>query len=346
MKFSNILEKLEVIFNLITSSNILIILAILLIGIIILKLSNKINNVKMGIMMYLVEFISFVVVCLLKKDFMTNLSTTLIDNIFLNFYFPSIYVYLLIFVFTHIIFIKNLLNKFLSKTYKIISNIYFILFNFIFILLVDVIATNNIDIFTKHSLYTNNSALVLLELSTLLFFLYIVTNTLIYITNNLIIFVETRAIRRKETKTMITSPVLEVDLTNDSVQEPEPVVNELKSVQPIQEKIDLVPEITANYRFIDPALFEVPLKEEVIYNNSSLEEKLNFIDFSVIKNKNENKITLDDYKMFNNMLKAVVRSSNNTNLTVEDILNKTLLNYYSFDEYLKFEKILNSCITE
>lgn len=345
MKFSNILEKLEVIFNLITSSNILIILAILLIGITILKLSNKINNVKMGIMMYLVEFISFIIICLLKKDFMSNLSTTLIDNIFLNFYFPSIYVYLIIFVFTHIIFIKNLLNKFLSKTYKIISNIYFILFNFIFILLVDVIATNNIDIFTKHSLYTNNSALVLLELSTLLFFLYIVANTLIYITNNLIIFVETRAIRHKEAKTMITSPVLEVNLTNDDLVQ-EPVANELKNVQPIQEKIDLVPEITANYRFIDPALFEAPLKEEVIYNNSSLEEKLNFIDFSVINNKKDNKITLDDYKMFNNMLKAVVRSSNNTNLTVEDILNKTLLNHYSFDEYLKFEKILNSCITE
>ena len=65
----------------------------------------------------------------------------------------------------------SIINKYISKTYKIITNIYFYTFTFVNILLINVIATNNIDIFAKESLFTNNSSLILLEISTLLFFL-------------------------------------------------------------------------------------------------------------------------------------------------------------------------------
>ena len=44
------------------------------------------------------------------------------------------------------------------------------------------------------------------------------------------------------------------------------------------------------------------------------------------------------------MLKVVIKNSNGTNLSVNDILNKVLLNDYSYEEYTKFEKILNSCL--
>ena len=44
MKFTNIFEKIGMIFDMIISSNLLIILVFLMIGAILLKLTNKINN--------------------------------------------------------------------------------------------------------------------------------------------------------------------------------------------------------------------------------------------------------------------------------------------------------------
>ena len=78
--------------------------------------------------------------------------------------------------------------------------------------------------------------------------------------------------------------------------------------------------------------FNVPgirIKCEEIWNN---------------KEKKSKGITLKDYKLFSNMLKTVIENNKGTNLTLSDILNRDLLKEYSYDEYLMFKKILNSCL--
>ena len=98
MKFSNIFEKIQILFNMIVNSNMLIILSILVIMLILLRLTNKINNKKLMIFTSLVEIIMFVVI-IFNNQVLIDIYDNLIDYIFLNFYFPSIYIYLFILTF-------------------------------------------------------------------------------------------------------------------------------------------------------------------------------------------------------------------------------------------------------
>ena len=265
------------------------------------------------------------------------------------------------------------------KTYKIITNTYFLIFNFIFIILVSVISKNNIDIFAKESLFTNNNTLVLLELSTLLFFIYIVLNSLVYFTNSLIMYVGDKKVSNSKelynNEIELINP--EVSLEQEEVKQPvytpnitisfQELVNNINDVkEEVVTKVDLVPEMknfnnpevdlfknielikedNNNFKFIDPVLFEEPFGSDIIETNreETLKEKLNFVDFNILETKQEDKLTLNDYKLFSNMLKTVIQNNATANLTITDILNKNLLTKYSFEEYTKFEKILNACL--
>ena len=110
----------------IIASILLIILVFLMIGAILLKLTNKINNKKFGIILYLIQLSGLVYMILTNTEYLSNLGNDIIDGIFMNFYFPSIYIYLVVFTFTLIIFMITLLNRYLSSTYKIITNIYLV----------------------------------------------------------------------------------------------------------------------------------------------------------------------------------------------------------------------------
>lgn len=362
MKFSNLFDKLNVVFDLVINSDILTILVFLIVGLLILKLFNKISNKKLVLIISFVEFIGFGVVFYTKMNTLINIGNSLIDNIFLNFYFPSVYVYLFIFVFSIVVFIYTLLNRYISNTYKVLTNIYFLIFNFIFILLVGVIAENNIDIFERTSLFTNNESLVLLEISTLLFFVYLIVISLVYITNSIIIFVENRKL--KPIKNCENNNInIEINLEEKDVVIPEPVLsfndfvkridenNNVSSINLVPEvikingmneelknDIDLIPEIEKGFKFIDPTIYEEKIQKEDV-----LLEKISIINNNIIKPKDEN-ITLNDYKLFSEMLKIVIKNNGTNNLTISDILNRNLLNMYSNEEYIKFEKILNSCM--
>lgn len=364
MKFTGLFDKLKIIFNLITNSNILIVLVFLIIATFILRLSNKINNKKMGFIICLIELIVFGVTFYLEKESLTIVGNSLIDNIFLNFYFPSIYVYLFIFVVSIVLFIYTLLNKAISKTYKTITYIYFYTFNFIFVLLVNVIATNNIDIFAKESLFTNTNSLILLELSTLLFFLYLVINTLVYITNYLILLVENKKVFKLNKKEKLTPVNFEitmdkeeasfipevsisfnelVDRIENNIDDKINLVPEVNLNRVLDTKIELIPEVKTGYKFLDPILFD-EVNDDIINLEDNLNKKMSFIDLSVVKPAKEEKLTLKDYKLFSKMLKTVILNNGSTNLTISDILNRDLLNEYSNEEYNKFERILNSCL--
>lgn len=362
MKFSNIFEKLENIYNLVINSDILLILLLLIIAVIILRLFNLINNKKMNISIFSIELLFIIISIYQNNDYMLNIGNSLIDNIFMNFYFPSIYVYLFIVISSISIFICTSLNRFISKTYKVITNIYFYIFSFLNILLLNVIAVNKIDIFAKESLFTNNNTLILLELSTLIFFIYLITNALIYITNSITLLVDSKVnIKNKE----LVKDNINIDnnLVIDLPKEISPEIklqpeynnklsfNELVNKLETKDKeidlvpelnktktvIDLVPEVQPRYKFIDPQILE-----EDLFENTEIKEKVNFIDFNIVEK--EDNLTLKDYKLFSNMLKTVIETNNTNNLSLSDILNNNLLNKYSKEEYSKFEKILNSCL--
>ncbi len=368
MKFTNIFEKIGIIFDMIISSNLLIILVFLMIGAILLKLTNKINNKKFGIILYLIQLSGLVYMILTNTEYLSNLGNDIIDGIFMNFYFPSIYIYLVVFTFTFVIFMITLLNRYLANTYRVITNVYFYTFNFLFILFIYIICSNDINVFDKISLFTCNSALILLELSISLFFIYLVVTALIYITNYLIVKVSVNKVVKvnEEKEAVLPNTLLEVTVPevniNNEVNDKVEVIPDSNNEVAISfndvvdnlngnNNIDLVPEVSLNdikpsyvmndYKFIDPDLFN---EKSSLYEDNELKERMNFIDLSLIEQPKEETLTLKDYKLFSNMLKTILENNGSNNLKVSEILDKALLTRYSLEEYSKFEKILNSCL--
>lgn len=368
MKFTNIFEKIGIIFDMIISSNLLIILVFLMIGAILLKLTNKINNKKFGIILYLIQLSGLVYMILTNTEYLSNLGNDIIDGIFMNFYFPSIYIYLVVFTFTFVIFMITLLNRYLANTYRVITNVYFYTFNFLFILFIYIICSNDINVFDKISLFTCNSALILLELSISLFFIYLVVTALIYITNYLIVKVSVNKVVKvnEEKEAVLPNTLLEVTVPevniNNEVNDKVEVIPDSNNEVAISfndvvdnlngnNNIDLVPEVSLNdikpsyvmndYKFIDPDLFN---EKSSLYEDNELKERMNFIDLSLIEQPKEETLTLKDYKLFSNMLKTILENNGSNNLKVSEILDKSLLTRYSLEEYSKFEKILNSCL--
>lgn len=189
MKFSNILEKLEAIFNLVIDSKLLTILTFLIIGTIILRLFNLINNKKTSIIIFLVELIILSLTIYNNNTYFVTSLNSIIDDLFTNFYFPSIYVYLFTLISSVILSICISMNKYVSSTYKMLNKIYFYTYSFINIALISELVVNKIDVLKKESLFTNNNVLILLEISSYLFLMYLVINILFYIANNLVVTV-------------------------------------------------------------------------------------------------------------------------------------------------------------
>lgn len=362
MQISSIFDKLKLVFDLVIDSKIFVIFIIMLVATLILRLTNLINNKKFGFGIYAIELLVFGIIFFLEKNKMIGITNNLVDNIFINFYFPSIYVYLFIIVFSSFIFMFTLLNKKINKTYKVVTNVYFYILNFIFILFVDVILKNDIDIFAKESLFTNNICLSLLELSTLLFFIYLVFVTLVCITNYLISLVESKKTVIVEDNNIgklnleISAEEKDKVIENNSLEQPvsfNQLVDKLNLIETnkdnknivmevlennIDNKVELFSKSSLGYKFIDPLLFE----EDIIIENEDVVKPQ-----IIFENKNNNvseNITLKDYKLFSKMLKTVIINSSNSYLTISEILNKNLLSEYSKEEYKKFEKILNSCL--
>ena len=98
MKFTNIFDKLNIIFNMIIDSNIFTIFTILLVFVLLLKLCKKISNKKMSIAIYLMEIITFGIVFYEKKEFLSSLFNTLIDKIFIDFYLSLFYLSLYLYI--------------------------------------------------------------------------------------------------------------------------------------------------------------------------------------------------------------------------------------------------------
>lgn len=70
-------------------------------------------------------------------------------NLFTNIYFPSTYTYLFVLLIVDIVTITSLLNIKVEKIYKIANGLCFFTIKFILVLIMEVVAKNNIDIFSK-----------------------------------------------------------------------------------------------------------------------------------------------------------------------------------------------------
>ena len=298
MSYTNIIDKLEMLLNLITSSQLLVGVIVAMILTVLLYMGKQISKKKLVLCNILIETVAISILVLKHTDSVVAIKDELIDLIFKNIYFPSFGVYMFIFGIMIIAFIASIVHFRMKKSYKIINLISFFAFTYLFITFMYLVFTNGINFFDSNSLYTNTSVITVLQLNLLMFVLWLIMLTINSISNSIYEY-----IRYKNTR-VVNSRV------SDSIEE---LKDEAMPTTSVEINNNTVPEI------------------EVPSNNNEPASVCNY--------------TLNEYKMFNNILKQILMlNSYKPNITLNDLLDENLLSVLSEEERNVYKNILMSSI--
>jgi len=168
------LDKLKVLIDVSSSSKlfVLVIAFFFFLGLVFYKTNEK--N-KKNVRSIYIAIILFVVIFLLVSYYKSigNMIDYLTNNLFVLIYFPNLAAYLTAIVIMNIILIVSLFNYKVSKLIKNINITVYCVLNYILALILNVINTYNLDVFKTESVYQNRSAQALIELSSIIFVVWI-----------------------------------------------------------------------------------------------------------------------------------------------------------------------------
>ncbi len=170
----SLFNQLQTVFNLITSKNVyLMILALITILIIFFVTTNG-SNRKQSKKAYIFLYLAAIIFIAIQygESILTVLSYA-VNEIFINYYFPNIVIYLLMLFTSNIILWKTLFKDNVDRKLKIINSSVFGILLYLFILAIATINSLELDIFSISELYSSNTVRSLLELSMLLFTFWI-----------------------------------------------------------------------------------------------------------------------------------------------------------------------------
>lgn len=395
MTYTNILEKLLSIFNIISTSWVYIAFSIIAIILLILLGLKKISKKTCFILISIATKLVLGYITYIHYEIISNMINNIVDNIFLNIYFPSAYAYLFILLITNIVTIGNLLKPRGEKIYKTINGTCFIITNFILALILDIIAKNNIDIFKKESLFANTNLVTLLEFGVNIFIIWLVSLVAVYLINN----ITERIIIAKENRKLVSNPAITIN-TELTINEPkledeykdvttlveEGILNPVQAIMPNNYQNKFIPNFTietkeikeevkeefipvTNMNIEEPAIdynydnnsFDlsafIPKKQEVkpisISNEqvdtSKIFEQILNNELPYIKEEvkqtpsiedTKNTYTLNDYRIFNKMLKDIKEHNGSNSVTIDKMLEYRLITKYSTETYNMFKTML------
>ena len=168
------IDKLGVLINVSSSSKlfVLVIAFFFFLGIVFYKTNNR--NKKNAKTIY-IGCVLFVVIFLLVSYHKSigNMIDYLTDNLFILIYFPNLAVYLTAIVITNIILIVSLFNYKISKLIRNINITIYCILHYILALILYLVDKYNLDVFKAESIYQNRSAQALIELSSIIFIVWI-----------------------------------------------------------------------------------------------------------------------------------------------------------------------------
>ena len=172
MKYINIIDKLKLLFELISGNYLFIGILVISLILFIINKFKIINSKKTGLLITLTFILSFSIILFYSSNTLFKTFDNIANLIFKNIYFPSIYVYIGIILITNIILIMSILSKNISKIYKKINIGTSFVLNFLLLILLNTIGSKEIDILSLNSLYTNKYIVTLIELTTSTFIIW------------------------------------------------------------------------------------------------------------------------------------------------------------------------------
>lgn len=307
MKYIELPEKISILVGLILESRILIVALMAILLLTFMFVNKNIGKKKYFILTGITLVVSLIVTIVTNNGMLFKTFDNVMNNVFMNIYFPSVEFYIFILIVMLIVAIKSVFSRKLNMANKINNILMFFITFFLFVSFLITIASNDIDIFNKASIYTNQSSIVLLQLSTSVFVIWLLISLIIYIVSTIVERIEAKDdLRLEDVLTVKEDIPYNIILENDE-------------------------EVVADNIIVN--------KPEVVLNNVELEEDSFIIENPVIDENT--RFSLDQYRMFNRMLKtSMILNSYKENITMEDMLNPNTLGEYTEEEYDTYKKML------
>lgn len=164
MRDLSILERLEKIFKLISSSPFFILLAVIVLLTIILAIVfSRLEDDRPKILASIGYLCIIAYVFAQYGQFLIKAGDTFVDNLFMFLYFPNLLIFIsVVIAFTLFMIVPVILKK-VKGILVAINIVSAILMQFFFILILDLIMQNDINILKKSSVYANESVTVLVQ---------------------------------------------------------------------------------------------------------------------------------------------------------------------------------------
>ena len=168
------LDKLSSLWKTSISAPVTIILIIFVIGVIYITSNTNKKKIQQTKKIY-IGLYTIAILILLGTSFnsISDIIENFNKNLFIAIYFPSLAVYSLAIIITNIIFLKTVFDTKINKIIKKINITVFIVIMYIFSLLLHIINKEELNVFKQESIYSNQNAHALIELTSIIFITWI-----------------------------------------------------------------------------------------------------------------------------------------------------------------------------
>ncbi len=131
---------------------------------------NVKKNKTIGKTLFIAGWIFIILFIIIKyNEYISKLFDNLINNVFMQIFFPNLATYIIIIVITNFIFLRTVLNKSTKTIEKIVNSMFFSTIMVLMVYTLDLIIENKINIYAQKELYTNKQVLTLIESTTIIF---------------------------------------------------------------------------------------------------------------------------------------------------------------------------------
>lgn len=279
----------------------------------ILLLFKKINSKKYMIFVLASLATLFGICIFMNYKILANTFDNFATQFFMNIYFPSIYVYILMLVISFVFFIVSIFNIMMKKSYKVINTCLFVINNVLLVLILNLIAKNKIDIFSVNSLYTNTNLVAILEINTGVFIVWIFALIIAFATDCIWERLAHKKVYVNETVKDNISDTIELDTTDyvtDDVNNISNVVDSMpnEEINNLEDTVYVSENALMNTVTFNDYLEDNGDNKEITYNsidnNDVIKRDVN-TSFSDILNGNipvtyyDNKVGEEEYNLAN-----------------------------------------------
>ena len=296
MEYLNILDKMGLLWKLVSNNYLFIAILAISMTVFIINRLKLINNKKMGLIITLSFVLGFTIILFYNSNSLFKMFDNIFNMIFRNIYFPSLYVYIAIILITNIILILSIVSTNMSKLYKNINKGMAFAINFLLLILINTVGSNDIDILSSNSMYTNNYFVTLIELTTSVFILWMLVLLIISIINSILLIIENK---KMGSEAVEMNDICDVNKLEVSINEQD--INKNLEVHPLYKDSKVVTSV-------------IDVKDKLIDDTSSNVISNNDVDKKVLKVENiNNSINFNDFVKKENVRLDSLRNDDSNN---------------------------------